>query len=333
MGTSAEKRRDTIGWLKKDVQGERDVEALIAALRHQRRGGARRRSSSIEQVSAELALRGAEAVEPLLRQLEQIGTPACVALANIGAPALGPVTRQLATGSVERRRLLVRTLGLMGSRATVAPLRAALDDPDPEVARAAALALERHAKINVRRLADGGERDEAMGTLEAIGEPAVWPLANALRDVRLGLFAARVLGRIGPAAVKPVMIVFLESRRGLSEGGPSFSYAAAALKDIGAAALDPLFYLLYDRAETASVRLGAGRALGMLRDVAVSPLIDALQINDPFVRRCAAGVLSEAASAAGADEAGATEALEAALDDEDAGVRFAAAAALEHLRG
>ncbi len=322
-----------IGRRRSDVARVRDVPTLIAVLRDQRRGGARRRSQSIEQVSAELAGWGGEAVAPLLAHLDEIGTPACVALAHIGPPAVVPVTGELASGSTERRRLLVRTLGLMGSGETVAPLRAALSDADPEVARAAWLALERHAKINVRRLASGGERDAAMQTLETIGEPAVWPLANLLRDPRLGLFAARVLGRIGAAAVEPVMIVFLESLRGASwDDRPSFSYAAAALKDIGRPALDPLLYLLYDRGEFVPVRSGAATVLASLGWPALPALLEALEVIDPFVRQRAALALGDLAVSLPEAGAEVEAALEAALNDESGDVREAAAAALDRLR-
>lgn len=328
-----------IGRRRSDVPVRRDVQTLVAVLRAQRRGGARRRSQTIEQVSDELAEWGGEAVGPLLEQLDHIGTPACVALARIGVPAIAPMTDQLARGHTEHRRLLVRALGLMGSAETVVPVRSALSDPDPEVARAARLALERHAKINVRRLASGGERDEAMRVLEAIGEPAVWPLANVLRDPRLGLFAARVLGHIGAAAVEPVMVVFVESARGASwDERPSFSYATAALKGIGAPALDALLYLLYDRSEGGAVRTGAAEALGAMGAVAVPALLEALEVNEPFVRQQAALALGDVGasySRDGEDPFGAEQfraALEAALGDESAGVRAAAAAALARLR-
>lgn len=131
-----------------------------------------------------------------------------------------------------------------------------------------------------------------MLTLERIGEPAAWVVADVLRDRSLGLFAAKVLGRIGAAAVEPTLVVFNESRRGvLRDGDPVFTYAATALADIGAPAIDSLFALLYDRHESVGVRAGATEALGRMGAAAEPALREALRVNDPFVRRCAAAAL------------------------------------------
>lgn len=302
------------------------VEQLLGLLARQRARGAGRRTPTIDRVSDELAALGEAAVPALLERLEAVGNPACVALARIGEPALPGVIAALTSGSRERRVLLLRTLGLSGLAGAVAPLHEALDDSDPDVRAAARHALERQAKIWTRRLRDGSRRDEAMRILAALGEPAAWPVAELLRDVRLGLFAAQVLGQIGAPAVTPVILVLVEARRSLTtDGEPVFSYAASALAGIGAPAVDQLTYLLYDRRESPAVRSGAAIALGRLGAAALPALLDALQVNDVFVRMCAASALGDVRGPA------ASAALEAALADPDGGVRAAVTAALGRL--
>jgi len=70
---------------------------------------------------------------------------ACVrALGVLGAPAVGPtLADQLGSHSPDVRREAARSLGLLGGPTGIAPLVAALDDPDVQVARAAAAALLR----------------------------------------------------------------------------------------------------------------------------------------------------------------------------------------------
>ncbi|MBN2204848.1 MAG: hypothetical protein JW767_07485 [Thermoleophilia bacterium] len=265
--------------------------------RRPRRGVRRSPSASLAHVGAQLAGFGEAAVAPLLAQLDELGDPGAVALAAVGRPALPAIVRELEGAPPRRRALLIHALGMSGLAEAVAPLRAQLANADADTRRAAGLALERLAKGFVRDLGDGTRREQAMLVLERIGAPAAWPVGDALRDPRRGLVAARVMGRIGAAAVEPAMTVFLQSGRSLApHGDPAATYAAEALAQIGEPALDPLLAVLYDRRERPPLRGAAARALGEMGDIAEARLREALLVNEAFVRRCAAAALGEDAS-------------------------------------
>ena len=286
-----------LGRPTREIQAPPEVERLLRQLRRRPRRGVRRSPAvSLTSVGARLAGFGEAAVEPLLAELDELGDPGAVALAAVGRPALPAIVRDLEGASPRRRALLIRALGMSGLAAAVAPLRAQLATADADARRAAGLALERLAKGFARALADGATREQAMLVLERIGALAAWPVGDALRDPRRGLVAARVMGRIGEAAVEPAMTVFLQSGRGLTpHGDPAATYAAEALAQIGEPALDPLLAVLYDRRERPPARAAAARALGEMREVAEARLQEALLVNDEFVRRCAVTALGEAA--------------------------------------
>jgi HEAT repeat protein len=269
-----------------------DVERLLQQLRRRPRGGLRRASRvPLALIGARLATVGEAAVAPLLAELDELGDRGAIALAAIGRPALPGIVRALEDAPPRRRVLLVRALGMSGLAEAVVPLRAQVASPDADVRRGAGHALERLAKAFVRALGDGAERERAMVVLEEIGDPAAWPVGDALRDPRRGLVAARVMGRIGAAAVEPAVTVFLQSGRSLApHGDPAATYAGEALAQIGEPSLDALLYVLYDRRERPTIRAAAARILG---EVAAARLHEALLVNDGFVRRCAAAALGE----------------------------------------
>jgi HEAT repeat protein len=283
-----------LGRPTRETQAPPEVERLLRQLRRRPRRGVRSPAGSLTHVGAQLAGYGEAAVEPLLAELDELGDPGAVALAALGRPALPAIARELAGAPPRRRALLLHALGMSGLAEAVAPLRAQLTAADPETRRAAGLALERLAKGFVRALGDGARREQAMLVLERIGAPAAWPVADALRDPRRGLVAARVMGRIGAAAVEPAMTVFLQSGHSLTaHGDPAATYAAEALAQIGAPALDPLLAVLYDRGERPPLRAAAAQALGEMGEVAEERLREALLVNEAFVRHCAAAALGE----------------------------------------
>lgn len=271
------------------------VQRLLRQLRRRpRRGVGRSPAGSLTSVGAQLASVGEAAVEPLLDELDELGDPGAVALAAVGRPALPAIVRDLEDAPPRRRALLIHALGMSGLVEAVAPLRGQLAEADTGVRRAAGLALERLAKHFVRDLGDGERREQAMLVLEQIGAPAAWPVGDALRDPWRGLVAARVMGRIGAAAVEPAMTVFLQSGRSLApHGDPAATYAAEALAQIGEPALDPLLAVLYDGCERPPLRAAAARTLGEMGEIAEARLQEALLVNEAFVRRCAAAALGE----------------------------------------
>lgn len=122
---------------------------------------------------------------------------------------------------------------------------------------------------------------EVVGALAKIGDTAVGPLIEALRDEywHTREMAAIALGEIGdPRAVGPLIQAV---REGCVRSG-----AATALGQIGGAAVEPLIRALKD--EDVGVRLIAASALGDTRDArAAEPLNQALKDEDGNVRRAA----------------------------------------------
>jgi HEAT repeat protein len=287
-----------LGRPTREIPAPPEVERLLRQLRRRSRSGVRRPPAvSLTSIGAQLAGFGEAAVRPLLARLDELGDPGAVVLAAVGEPALPAIVRDLEGAPPRRRALLIHALGMSGLAEAVAPLHAQLAAADADTRRAAGLALERLAKGFARALADGARREQAMFVLERIGAPAAWPVGDALRDPRRGLVAARVMGRIGDAAVEPALTVFLQSSRSLTpQGDPAATYAAEALAQIGEPALDPLLAVLYDRRERPSARAAAARTLGEMGAVAEARLQEALLVNDELVRRCAATALHESAS-------------------------------------
>jgi len=134
-----------------------------------------------------------------------------------------------------------------------------------------------------------------------------------------GRKAAVALGRIGSAAVEPLLKVLQDAK------GPNRDKAALALKIAqDPRAVPPLIEALADK--DAQLRYEAASALGSLKDErAVAPLIEALADKDARLR-------GEAASALGGlKDMRAVAPLIGALSDADKEVSSAAQAALEEL--
>jgi hypothetical protein len=131
--------------------------------------------------------------------------------------------------------------------------------------------------------------EEAARTLIALGEPAVEPLAAALKDENLGIrrMAASTLGNIkDPRAVEPLATALKDDDRNVR------MMAAWALAEIGEPALEPLITALRDKKSRA--RGDAAWALAKIGDHrAVEPLIEALKEESPSLREDAAEALEK----------------------------------------
>jgi len=167
-----------------------------------------------------------------------------------------------------------------------------LSDPDTAIQMGAARALGMIGAPAVTRLIDelrseqdGGQR-KAVEALKMIGEPAVVPLIEALQDrdwqIRLG--AARALVGIGDPAVEPLI-------RALRDAPPAVRMGAAAtLGKIGnPGAVEPLIDALLSE----DWRMGrvVVRALGMLGEPAVRPLLRVLRDGNDTSRKGAVAAL------------------------------------------
>jgi len=158
---------------------------------------------------------------------------------------------------------------------------------------------------------DKDVRERARESLGRIGEPAVEPLIQALKD-EPWYDASRTiaLGLIGKPAVQPLIQVLNDEDVRLRRG------AAEAAEAVG-----PLIRALTDKDEV--VRMSAASALGSIGDArALEPLIHALNDEEGSVRWQAAEALGNVG-----DER-AAEPLIQALKDKDAPVRWAAAESL-----
>jgi len=199
-------------------------------------------------------------------------------------------------------------------------------------------------------------RSQAADALIRVGEPAVGPLMQAIRNARFAPhnlpLAVRALGGIGDERAVPLLIDILASDyvHAVQEAAISLGYigtpeaieplinvfrqdwddeetitawleASGALAAIGEVALVPLIGALQDT--NSAVRCGVIDALGQLGDTrAVDPLVSMLQDEDRQVRADAAKALGKIG------DQHAVEPLVALFSDEDGYVRYCACYAL-----
>jgi len=214
-------------------------------------------------------------------------------------------------------------LGEIGDKRAVEPLINALKDEDSDVRMEAAEALDQmgwkpgYVTEKAYYLVAKKEWDEAV----KLGEPAVEPLINALKDEASSVRweAAGALGKIGEPAVEPLINALKDEDSSVRWG------AAEALGEIGdERAVEPLINALKD--EDSDVRWKAAEALVKIGEPAVEPLIHALKDEDSDVRAAAAMALGKIG-----DER-AVEPLTEALEDESYQVREAAKKALADIQ-
>jgi HEAT repeat protein len=152
-----------------------------------------------------------------------------------------------------------------------------------------------------------------------VGDSEVESLISTLRGGSVGARcnAADALGDLGdPRAVEPLIGV-LDYAKALRDA------AAAALVKIGDAAVEPVAGVLFAHS---TARIRAAEILGDIGDPrGVEPLITALQIGAPPVRRRVAAALGKIG------DPRAVEPLSTALEDKDRDVRFESAIALGKL--
>ncbi len=297
-----------------EAMGESSLDALVEALGDD--------DARIRQRAGDvLASLGDAAVAPLIgalgHQNDLIRLEAIDTLTRAGTPAVADLTRVLSDERYLVRLGAAEVLGRAGwvpetegetvcyliakeqwasvaeiGAGAVEPLIRTLNDPDSAIQMGAARALGMIGAPAVRRLIhelrteqDGGQR-KAVEALKMIGEPAVVPLIDALQDrdwqIRLG--AARALVGIGDPAVEPLV-------RALRGAPPAVRMGAAAtLGKIGnPGAIEPLKDALLHE----DWRLGrvVVRALGMMGEAAVGPLLSVLREGNDTARKGAVTAL------------------------------------------
>lgn len=173
--------------------------------------------------------------------------------------------------------------------------------------------------IRIVKTNDKGLRQPALDALSRIGEEAIAPMINDLRQVSpTGVieisYINTALGKIGKPAIEPLIAAIREKNASLQLN------AAVALSSIGEPAIDPLIKLFSD--PDANVRGLASVTLARIGKPAVDPLIQVLA--DPRAEaRMGAAVALFAFS-----DTKAIEPLRKALNDENKWVRLHSAGTL-----
>lgn len=265
------------------------VPSLVAVL-----VGSSREGVSSELVSALQAI-GPPALPALSAALQAPEAAARAlatqAVAAIATPAAAPLLAgRLGDGDVQVRRLAARALEILGTPGVVAPLARALQDPDAKVYASSQRALT------------------------SIGAPAVPALIASLGgDPRVSLLAQETLASIGAPAV-PGLIGALRSGNAAAH-----MWAAVALGDIGAPAVEPASALALDAGALVASRAAAAAALGHTKLPVVVPTLKALVASaNPELRIAALRAFADS------QQPEATSYLVAGLKDPVAEVRMAA---------
>lgn len=233
-------------------------------------------------------------------------------------PDLNTLLHYLQSENLPERQRAAIELSRMKDEALIAPLMAALNDPDSTVRANAAAGLgTNEAKeafqllVALLRDKDDIVRERAATALAQIGDNrAIDPLIDALDDS--GTWARnRIIYVLGaskaPQAVEP-LIELLNHETPSTQGVAAWSLGAIG----DSRACEPLLGLLRD--ENAAVRGNAAYALGELGiESAIQPLIAMLGDKSPEVRGKTAWALGNLSESTGNRES--LQALIALLDD------------------
>ncbi|HEY3422751.1 MAG TPA: HEAT repeat domain-containing protein [Methanocellaceae archaeon] len=282
------------------LEQDKDVEGLINALKF---NDAVIRMNAMGALARMRDARAIEAIVPYLRE-SFFQMYAVMALANIGDPAVPALVRSLGDKSPMMRAGAARALRDVSDGRAIEPLIKLLRENNKNVKIEAMYALGRAKDSRaigplLKVLADDAAVNEAASdALVLIGEPAVWPLINAIKTVSMPVRSDiyRTLVKIGKPAVQPLI-------KSLGDGNPAIrSGAAIVLGRLGeACAVEPLLEMLrqekmekFLQSDTASYRMrmieGALAAIG---EPAIMPLQKALEDKNGIVRWVASETLWE----------------------------------------
>jgi len=254
-------------------------------------------------------------VQALIGNREGIADELVRAIERLGAASVGPLAGAIADPSGQVQLLAVRALANIGGPAPVVPLAQALSkSADPAVRRAAAEALRArtdtqliaHAATIIGPLtkalydADWHVYYAARDALGKCGPAAIPALLQAMgsSDVRAAHMAQQALVRIGRPAVTSLVAAIKQAQTQTDLA----KWAAIALGELGAYAVQPTAKVLSDQAQPAAVRRAAVNALGRTRSKdALPPLQTAYSRSEPAVAAAIMGAVGQIASGDGVD--------------------------------
>jgi HEAT repeat protein len=319
-----------------------DVAKIAAGLKA---SGAQEQHAAADAL-ADLGPQAQEAAAELVAALDsrdaQLRWRAARALGLIGSPqALDGLRKRAADDDAVVRAQAVHAIGRLKAedQASLAAVVARLTDSDAMVRRAAMAALlnikadrARVIPLVVKALedADPAVVMPALHTLAEGGAAVVPALSTALEHKEARYWACLVLSEIGPAAkdAVPSLVKVVADER------PEVRLnALVALAEIGpdAKAATPAAIKALDDSET-SVRYGAAFALGRFGDSSAAAALDkATQSDDHFLRQLAVWSAAKVEPNHGGKVNAAVKLLVAALTDEHAAHRTAAARGLLEL--
>jgi len=278
------------------MKAKRDFKGLAKALNYENNYEIR-----VKAAGALGELGDTQAVEPLISELRgrsEVRDAAKGALVKIGTPALEMLIPLLKDWNV--REDAADVLGKIGDPRAVEPLIISIRDE---------LGCARPNQVHAKEI------NTIVTALVKIGIPAVEPLSVALRDEKVGEYAATALGQLkDPRAIEPLIAALYDQKLG--------GYAFKALGQLDdTRAVEPLLGAL--KSDSPDVRYWAAKVLEQLHwqpevnetgvpyfialdkwdmvvqigDLAVNPLIVLLQESDPYIRnRAVAALVSIGAS-------------------------------------
>lgn len=188
-------------------------------------------------------------------------------LVKIGSPAVNPLTRALEDENPNVRANAVVTLSKIQDTRAVQTLNKALSDDDLYFRRVVIFALAKagdsRAIPPLIELLEDEEvdlliRGEAASALGEFGDTTtIEPLINVLKLPYVKREAVRALGKMGEPAVKPVLEILREPRWGMRESAISILGIIEAPRTV-----KPLIDIMQD--ERLYIRMLASRVLGSL---------------------------------------------------------------------
>ena len=210
------------------------------------------------------------------------------AIGNIGADpdAVHLVERGLRDKDILVRQKAAATLGAMGSKDAIPPLKSALED-SPEVSFSAAKALWELGDTSARWIFQQvieGERKDTPGRMQS----ALRDAKHKLRPSQLALMGAKeAAGMLGPASmgIDAIQEALTENKK--NNGAPGRVVAAGVLaKDPDPYALTLLEWALGD--DSSAVRVAVAKALAERGNQDTIPKLERLMSGDHHAVRCMA---------------------------------------------